>query len=390
MQGRWRYRELSSGRCVAALGHETRSGIIIGTDESVADCSPRSSGPERTSYTVTARSKVPKTTIIDIAAASGVSVATVSRILNDKPDVADATRKRVLRVMDEIGFAPQSAWRQIRSGRTGLIAVHRPEVFNPPAHRLVLAAALGVEDAGYSINIITRSLSEGELLAIFRSRQADGIILHEISTDDSRPEVLRDHGYPFVMIGHRTDNTGLSFADIDIEHGIGLAMEHLVGLGHRRVGFLTVDPVVEHRVYGFAAWSLRSYQEACARAGLEPITTTGAPTIDAMAAAASQLLDGHPDLTAIIAPQQQSVIGVLKVCYTRGIVVPRDLSVVTVLSDPMSELATPPLTSINFPAEELGRVAAQILVDRLDNGGTEPRQVFLRPELTVRGTTAQR
>ena len=73
---------------------------------------------------VTARSKVPKTTIIDIAAASGVSVATVSRILNDKPDVADATRKRVLRVMDEIGFAPQSAWRQIRSGRTGLIAVY--------------------------------------------------------------------------------------------------------------------------------------------------------------------------------------------------------------------------------------------------------------------------
>ena len=70
--------------------------------------------------------------------------ATVSRILNDKPDVADATRKRVLRVMDEIGFAPQNAWRQIRSGRTGLIAVHRPEVFNPPAHRLVLAAALGV------------------------------------------------------------------------------------------------------------------------------------------------------------------------------------------------------------------------------------------------------
>ena len=126
---------------------------------------------------MTARSKVPKTTIIDIAAASGVSVATVSRILNDKPDVADATRKRVLRVMDEIGFAPQNAWRQIRSGRTGLIAVHRPEVFNPPAHRLVLAAALGVEDAGYSINIITRSLSEGELLAIFRSRQADGIIL---------------------------------------------------------------------------------------------------------------------------------------------------------------------------------------------------------------------
>ena len=336
-----------------------------------------------------ARSKVPKTTIIDIAAASGVSVATVSRILNDKPDVAEATRARVLRVMDEIGFAPQSAWRQIRSGRTGLIAVHRPEEFNPPAYRLVLAAALGVEDAGYSINIITRSLTESDLLAIFRSRQADGIILLEIQTNDPRPEVLRDHGYPFVMIGHRTENTGLSFADIDIEHGIGLAMEHLVGLGHRRIGFLTTDPVVDHKVYGFAAWALRSYEEACARAGLQSFTMTAGPTIDAMSIAAARLLDEHPGLTAMITPQQQSAIGVLKVCYMRGINVPGDLSLVAVLSDPMSELATPPLTSLNFPAEELGRIAAQILVDQLDNGKTDPRQVFLRPELTVRGTTTQ-
>lgn len=290
--------------------------------------------------------------------------------------------------MDEIGFAPQSAWRQIRSGRTGLIALHRPEEFNPPAHRLVLAAALGVEDAGYSINIITRSLSEGDLLAIFRSRQADGIILLEIQTNDPRPEVLRDHGYPFVMIGHRTDNTGLSFADIDIEHGIRVAMEHLVGLGHRRIGFLTVDPVVDEKVYGFSAWSLRSYEEACARAGLEPITATDAPTIDAMSEAVARMLDGHPGLTAVIAPQQQSVIGVLRVCYARRISIPRDISLVGVLSDPMSELATPPLTAINFPAEELGRLAAEILIERLDQGNTEPRQVFLRPELTVRGTTA--
>ena len=335
-----------------------------------------------------ARSKTPKTTIVDIAAASGVSVATVSRILNDKPDVADSTRERVLRVMDEIGFAPQSAWRQIRSGRTGLIAVHRPEEFNPPPHRLVLAAALGVEDAGYSINIITRSLSDAELLGIFRSRQADGIILLEVQVNDRRPEVLRDHGYPFVMIGHRSDNTGLSFADIDVGHGIDLAMEHLLGLGHRRIGFLTTDPVVEDKVYGFAAWALAAYESACARAGLQPVIATAGPTIDAMSNEAARLLDAHPDTTAVITPQLQSVIGVLKVCWARGIDIPRELSVVSVLSDPMSELATPPLTSINFPAEDLGRAAAQILIDRLDRGDVTPRQVFIRPELTVRGTTA--
>ena len=334
------------------------------------------------------RPKVPKTTIVDIAAASGVSVATVSRILNDKPDVADETRERVLRVMDEIGFAPQSAWRQIRSGRTRLIAVHRPEEFNPPAYRLVMAAALGVEDAGYSINVITRSLTDSELLGIFRSRQADGIILLEIQTDDRRSELLRDHGYPFVMIGHRADNSGLSFADVDIEYGVGLAMEHLLGLGHRRVGFLTIDPVVKHKTYGFATWALRAYNGACARAGLETLAVTGGPTTDGMSDAAARLLDADPAPTAIIAPQEQSVIGVLKTSYARGITIPRDLSVVAMLGEAMSELATPPLTTISFPADDLGRTAARILVDRLDHGDLTPRQVFLRPSLTVRGTTA--
>lgn len=334
------------------------------------------------------RPRVPKTTIIDIAAASGVSVATVSRILNDKPDVAVETRERVLRVMDEIGFAPQSAWRQIRSGRTRLIAVHRPEDFNPPAYRLVMAAALGVEDAGYSINVITRSLTDSDLLGIFRSRQADGIILLEIQTDDHRAALLRDHGYPFVMIGHRTDNDGLSFADVDIEHGVGLAMEHLRGLGHRRIGFLTIDPVVKDKTYGFATWALRAYERACRQAGLEPLAVTGGPTTDGMSEAAARLLASDPAPTAIIAPQEQSVIGILKTAYARGITIPGDLSVVAMLGEAMSELATPPLTTISFPADELGQTAARILVDRLDHGQLAPQQRFLRPGLTVRGTTA--
>ena len=334
------------------------------------------------------RPRVPKTTIIDIAAASGVSVATVSRILNDKPDVAVETRERVLRVMDEIGFAPQSAWRQIRSGRTRLIAVHRPEDFNPPAYRLVMAAALSVEDAGYSINVITRSLTDSDLLGIFRSRQADGIILLEIQTDDHRAALLRDHGYPFVMIGHRTDNDGLSFADVDIEHGVGLAMEHLRGLGHRRIGFLTIDPVVKDKTYGFATWALRAYERACRQAGLEPLAVTGGPTTDGMSEAAARLLASDPAPTAIIAPQEQSVIGILKTAYARGITIPGDLSVVAMLGEAMSELATPPLTTISFPADELGQTAARILVDRLDHGQLAPQQRFLRPGLTVRGTTA--
>jgi DNA-binding LacI/PurR family transcriptional regulator len=327
-------------------------------------------------------------TIVDIARASGVSVTTVSRILNDKPDVARETRDRVLRVMDELGFAPQSAWRQIRSGRTRLIAMHVPQEFNPPAHRLIMAAALWVEDAGYSINIMTRSIGDAELLAIFRGRQADGIILLEILVEDRRPILLRDHGFPFVMIGRRADNAGLSFVDVDIEHGVDIAVEHLVGIGHERIGFVTVDPVVADKRYGFGTWALEAYEHACARRGLDTRVSMGGPTIEAMASASARLLDEGSRVTAVIAPQEKSVIGALKAAQARSLMIPRDLSLVAMLSDAMADLSTPALTTIDFPADQLGDTAARMLLARLDGTQSTVEQVLVKPQLLIRDSTA--
>jgi DNA-binding LacI/PurR family transcriptional regulator len=336
---------------------------------------------------VATRAKSEKTTIVDIASASGVSVATVSRILNGKPDVADETRERVLRVMDEIGFAPQSAWRQIRSGRTGLIGVHVPQEFNPPNLRVIMAAALGVEDAGYSINIITRTLNDSELLAFFRSRRVDGMLLLEILIDDNRPSLLRDHGHPFVMIGHRRDSSGLSFADIDIDYGVQVAFEHLVELGHRAIGFLTFDPVIQDKTYGFTTWALEAYEKACRKYGLASLACLGGLTIEAMSAAAQEMLRRHPEITAFVAPQEQSAVAVLRAAQTQAKRIPDDLSLVALLSDTASELATPPLTTISFPADELGTVAARMLLARLEEDHADPEQTLVRPELIVRGTT---
>lgn len=330
-----------------------------------------------------------KPTIVDVSEASGVSVATVSRILNDKPDVAPKTRARVLRVMEEIGFAPQSAWRQIRSGRSGLIALHHPQDFNPPAHGLIMAAALGVEEAGYSINIITQSLSDAELLAFFRGRRADGIILLEVLTDDRRAALLRDHGHPFVMIGQRVDNTGMSFVDVDLQHGIDVALDHLAELGHRRIGFLGLAPVVGDKTYGYATWALRAYERACERLGLESLAEVGGLTSEDISMIAQRLLERHPDATAFVALQDQSIIGLLKAARARKLSVPADLSIVGMVSEPMAEIATPPLTTISFPERDLGRVAARMLLDRIVRGEASVEQDLIRPELTIRGSSAK-
>ena len=329
-----------------------------------------------------------KPTIVDVSEASGVSVATVSRILNDKPDVAAGTRERVLRVMDEIGFVPQNAWRQIRSGRTGLIAMHFPQDFNPPAMGLIMTAALGVEEAGYSINIITRQLSDAELLAMFRSRQTDGILLLEVLTDDTRAATLREHDCPFVMVGHRADSEGMSFVDVDVQHGVDIAMEHLVGLGHRHVGLLGLDPVVGDKTYAYATWALRAYEEACGRMDLPSLSAVGGLRPQDTAPVARRLLEKHPEITALVALQDQTVIGTLQAVRTLGLRTPDDLSVVGMTSEPMAEMATPALTTVSFPEREMGHTAARMLLDVLDRGRTAGEQVLIRPELTVRDSTA--
>ncbi len=113
----------------------------------------------------------------------------------------------------------------------------------------------------------------------------------------------------------------------------------------------------------------------------------GGLTIEAMSAAAQEMLREHPEITAFVAPQEQSAVAILRAAQAQARLIPDDLSVVAMIGDTASELATPPLTTISFPADELGNVAARMLLARLELGQTNPEQTLVRPKLTVRGTT---
>jgi len=333
------------------------------------------------------RSKLKKTTIVDIAKASGVSIATVSRILNNKPDVAEETRQRVLQLIDEQGFTLQLAWQQLRSGRSHFIALHYPQDFNPPAQDIITSAATSCEDAGYSLNLIVNSLSENELLSIFRSGQADGIILMEILTHDRRVKLLREHNLPFVMIGRCADNTGLSYVDIDIGKGVADAIQYLHALGHREIGFITLAPILQEKEYGYATWALQGYEKACRQYGLPILWRTVELKNHNTETVVSNLLTDHPGMTAILVPQEIGVPGLLKAIQASGLRVPEDLSVVAMFNDAMSELITPPLSTISFPARDMGYQAARILIGHMTGELSEPQQVLLRPELHIRRST---
>ncbi|MCB0070325.1 MAG: LacI family DNA-binding transcriptional regulator [Caldilineaceae bacterium] len=328
-----------------------------------------------------------KTTIFDIAKAAGVSVSTVSRILNDKPDVAEATRLRVLQVIEEQNFAPHITWRQLGSGRSQFIALHFPQDFNPPSQEIITSAAQGCEEAGYSLNLLVGAMTDAEFLALFQRGQTDGIILMEILTHDWRVDLLRAQERPFVMVGRCVDSTGLSYVDIDIGAGVADAIDHLVGLGHRHIGFVTLAATVADKEYAYTAWARRGYEEACRRhdlpAYVRPAGLTGA-SVDAVV---TQLLDAEPQITALVTPQNTCVPGILRAVQARGLCIPADISVVGLLEQTFAELTAPPLTAISFPALEMGRQAAASLIAQLEGTATTPRQILVRPQLHVRGST---
>lgn len=333
------------------------------------------------------RSPLNKMTIVDIAKASGVSITTVSRILNNKPEVAEETRQRVLQFIDEHGFTPQLAWQQLRSGKSHFIALHYPQDFNPPEQNIITSAAMSCEDAGYSLNLVVNSLSDNELLSIFRSGQADGIILMEILTHDRRVKLLQEHDLPFVMIGRCADNTGLSYVDIDIGKGVVEAVQYLHALGHREIGFIILAPVVQEKEYGYATWALQGYQKACQQFGLPHLWCTVDLKNGNTESVLSQLLADHPGITAIVIPQEIGIPGILKAIRAKGLRVPEDLSIIGMFNDRMSELLSPPLSTISFPAHDMGYQAVRILIGHMTGEMASPQQLLLRPELMIRRST---
>lgn len=338
---------------------------------------------------MTRQAQIKKTTIVDIAAAAGVSVSTVSRILNNKPDVAEETRQRVLQLMEERRFAPQSAWQQLRSGKSRVLSLHFPQDFNQPSQNIIMSAARACAQQGYSLNLVAHPLSESDLLAIYESGQADGMILMEILTHDWRVDLLRNQGCPFVMIGHCLDNTGLSFVDVDIANGVRQAIGHLVALGHSRIGFVTTAPVLQHKEYGYTSAALRGYTEACKEFGLphfwQPVDLHAG---DAAETILPFLVD-NPEITALVTPQDSSVPGIWRAIQAAGLRIPDDISVIGLIDESVAAFITPPLTAIDFPSRAMGEMAVSSLIRQLNDPSVPPVQQLLPAALTIRQSTAR-
>lgn len=332
-----------------------------------------------------------RATIRDIASLAGVSIATVSRVLNDRPDVAPGTREAVLEVVRKHSFATNRSARALSGGRTGLVGMTTPMV-QGAYFALVLS---GASEALYEQDmrvIVCPTLHQHEREVTLLDRlvhgTTDGAIIQLPEESSDELKALLDQGYPVVVVDPRLPlDEDIPCVSAAHSAGARAATKHLLGLGHRRIAAITGPK-------GWVATEDRrnGYHAALAAAGVLPeaeLEVEGAHwQIPHGFAAASELLDLDPLPTAIFAFNDNMAIGAMQAARARGLRVPEDLSIVGFDDLEEAALVTPALTTVRQPLAEMGRMAVSLLLRLLDKQRVEALRVELATKLVVRESTA--
>ena len=333
-------------------------------------------------------------TIADVAKAAGVSVPTVSRIVNNKEDVADETRQRVREVIRALGYIPHAQARHLRRGASMTIALHYPietpdELSSVIATPYITGAAAAASEKEYFLNFLASQLTPESLLYMYRSNQIDGIILLQVCLDDWRVNLLRENNYPFVMIGRCADSEGMSFIDLDFEGAMLHAFDHLVELGHRNIGFLNYPETWHKAGIGPAVHSLDGYQQALAKYGFKRCyREIGLHSVEEGFEGTNDLLRENPELTAIITVSHLTAAGSIKALTQGGRNVPQDCSVISIgFGGDFADVLTPSLTTLEWSPYEISYQAALMLADKLGQEQHAARQILVPPTLVVREST---
>jgi len=332
----------------------------------------------------------PRARLSDIAEQAGVSEATVSRVLNDRPGVSSSTRRAVLTALDVLGYE-----RPIRlRGRSGLVGLIVPELDNPifPAFAQVMETLLA--QYGYTPVLCTQTpggVTEDEYVELLLDRGVAGIIfvsgMHADSTaDHTAYRTLVERGLPIVLVNGYAEGIDAPFISDDDAAAMDLAVTHLVSMGHRRIGLavgpLRFVPVVRKRAAFIEAVVRQTGVSPEEAAGLVSHSLFG---LEGGQAAAHHLLG--LGVTAMVCGSDLMALGAIRTVRQRGLRVPEDVSVVGYDDSRLIPFTDPPLTTVRQAVPAMATAAVQALLDSV-NHSPAPRDEFVfRPELIVRGST---
>jgi LacI family transcriptional regulator len=330
-----------------------------------------------------------RTTLADVASAAGVSVATVSKVLNDRADVSAETRRRVLKHLKDFEYRPTGSDSPRQRNGSQYIEVVLPALQTPYCMGVLEGITSSAAAAGFDVVIARVHGSESPLVnpqRLLRSELA-GAIFVTVDASSEPFKTLDDAGFPVVVVDPLRvgDTRCITIGTTNFTGGV-TAAEHLLSLGHRRIGH---------------AGGPHSYDSSHARlAGLssalrkerieldETLVTHGAFTYDAGRQAAHDLLDRPDPPTAIFAASDEIALGVMEEARRRSIRIPQDLSVVGFDNTFVASRSVPPLTTVAQPLLEMGRVATRSLAQMIANDVVATRHIDLATRLVVRDSTA--
>ena len=330
-------------------------------------------------------------TIRDVAKESGVSVATVSYVLNNGPrPVSASARQRVTAAMQRMNYHPNTVARSLVRGRTHCLGVLlgpvEPEVVTNPYYAGVFSGIFAASQVvGYDIRILTSQMGKDGSEYQIRAQQPDGVLCLVPSQDQKMPPRLEAVGVPVVTIASAPWE-GITGIDVDNQAGARLAMEHLLHLGHRRITYFMGPATVDS-----AQQRCQTYQQILREwepvASEQDIVGRDFDWSGAYRAIRERLTQGELP-TAFFAFNDTLAMEAIRAIHDAGLRVPQDISVVGYDDAPLAPYLTPALTTVRQPLREIGEAAVKELVRRIE-GEAEPGQVHLfAPELIVRSSTA--
>ena len=335
------------------------------------------------------RARAQRTTIDDVAARAGVSIKTVSRVMNDEAGVRDETRDRVREAMTALNYQPSLSARSLAGRRSHLIGL----VYENPSANYVFDVQNGAmakcRDA--KLRLFIQSCNDldsdriVEILAMVDQTHVDGLILTPpLSENHALIAVLDQRGLPFVRMAPDEFDHSSPAVEMDDEAAAREMTAHLLDLGHADVAFIAGHP--DHHS---SLLRLRGYRSERERRGLSRATERverGFNSVESGIEAARRLLAGPDRPTAIFASNDDMAAGVVRVAHELGIEVPGGLSVAGFDDSQLASLVWPPLTTVRQPSYQMAYAAAEMLIDRL-KGDPVPPLKQLRHEIVVRGST---
>lgn len=337
--------------------------------------------------------KKPKlATRADVARMAGVSESTVSYALTGVRPISDETRVRIEEAMATLGYVPNAMAQALASKKSGLLALLFPvgeRGFGETDFEYVEAATQAAAEDGYQLLLWPNAVEDtASLKKIVAQGLVEGVLLMEVRSEDPRVVVLRESGTPFCMIGRTDDSDDLTYVDADFSQWGPMAVNHLADLGHTNIGVISMRNELVEAGYGPVVRTEKPLIEIAQRSGITLTIKHPKPTIRAGRLAFEELLQEEPGITAILGFNEPAFIGALEVASSRGMRIPEDLSVLSFgLSEEAANMTVPAQTTITVDGPELGRMAVQYLIARLNGDRRTVLQKLTQPQFFDRGST---